>query len=78
MDELKVMPKPDWVTWEDIHELLVKANKVNERKGFSMADLNLPPEKLEQQVANGGLCVVALFGEKLVGVTACNFVESSI
>lgn len=67
------MPKPDWVTWEDIHELLVKANKVNERKGFSMADLNLPPEKLEKKIENGGVYVVAMYGEKLVGVSAYNY-----
>ncbi len=75
MDELKVMPKPDYVSWEDVSELLKKANKVNEKKGFSMSDLNLPPEKLELQVAGGGLCVVALIGEKLVGVTSCNLQE---
>ncbi len=73
MEDIIVMPKPDWVSWEDIHQLLLNANKVNEKRGFSMYGLTLPPEKLEKQVADGGLCVVALHGNKLVGVSSCSF-----
>lgn len=72
MNDLKIMPKPDYVSWEDISELLQEANKVNERKGFSMSDLKLPPDGLKQQVEGEGLCVVALVDDKLVGVSACN------
>ena len=73
MNDLKIMPKPDYVSWEDVSELLQKANKVNEKKGFSMSDLNLPPDSLKQQIEGEGLCVVALVDDKLVGVSACNF-----
>lgn len=72
MEEIKVMFKPDWVSWEDIHQLLLKANKVNEKNGFSMLGLTRSPEELEKQVENG-LCVVAMHGNKLVGVSACSF-----
>ena len=72
MEEFKVIPKPDWVSWEDIHELLLKANKTNEKRGFSMAGLTCTPEELEKQVENG-MCVVALHGDKLAGVSACSF-----
>ncbi len=72
MEEIKVIPKPDWVSWEDIHELLLKANKTNEKRCFSMAGLTCSPEELEKQVENG-MCVVALHGDKLVGVSACSF-----
>ncbi len=71
MVEIKVMPKPDWVSWEDIHQLLLKANKTNEKKGFSVAGLTCPPEELEKQMKNG-LCVIATHGNKLVGVSACS------
>ena len=73
MDEIKVMFKPDWVSWEDIHKVLVKANEVNVRMGFNMGDLNMPPEQLQHQTDNGGTYVVAMHGDKLVGVTACKF-----
>lgn len=72
MEEIQVMPKPDWVSWEDIQQLLLKANKVNEKNGFSMVGLTRSPEELEKQVENG-LCVVAMHGDKLVGVSACSF-----
>ena len=67
-----MMPKPDWVSWEDIQQLLLKANKVNEKNGFSMVGLTSSPEELEKEVENG-LCVVAMHGDKLVGVSACSF-----
>ena len=70
MNDLKIMPKPDYVSWEDVSELLQKANKVNEKKGFSMSDLNLPPDSLKQQIEGEGFCVVALVDDKLVGVSA--------
>ena len=72
MEEIKVIPKPEWVSWEDIHQLLLKANKVNEKNGFSMVGLTCPPEELEKQLEDG-LCVVAMHGDKLVGVSACSF-----
>ena len=72
MEEIKVIPKPDWVSWEDIHQLLLKANKTNEKRGFSVAGLTCTPEELEKQMENG-LCVVALHGDKLVGTSACSF-----
>lgn len=72
MEEIQVMPKPDWVSWEDIQQLLLKANKVNEKNGFSMVGLTSSPEELEKEVENG-LCVVAMHGDKLVGVSACSF-----
>lgn len=71
MEEIKVMPKPDWVSWEDIHQLLLKANETNEKKGFSVAGLTCSPEELEKQMKNG-LCVIAMHGNKLVGVSACS------
>lgn len=72
MEEIKVIPKPDRVSWEDIHQLLLIANKTNEKRGFSVAGLTCTPKELEKQVENG-LCVVAMHGDKLVGVSACSF-----
>ena len=43
MDDIKVMPKPDWVSWDDIHELLMAAHKRNIEKGMTMKiKLNSP------------------------------------
>ena len=32
MEEIKVMLKPEWVSWDDIHELLLAAHKKNIEK----------------------------------------------
>ena len=31
MEEIKIVEKPDWISWDDIHELLLQAHK---RKGY--------------------------------------------
>lgn len=78
MEEIKVMFKPDWVSWEDIHKVLVKANEVNVRMGFNMGDLNLLPEQLQEFANKGDTFVVAMYGNKLIGVTACRFVVGDL
>lgn len=65
MDKIRVMKKPDWVSWEEIHEVLKSAQTVNRRRGFNMINANLSGEKLKKKVGDG-LCVVALDGDKVI------------
>ena len=69
MEDIKVMPKPDWVSWDDIHELLYAAHAKNREKGITMYNAIMSGDELKKKVGDG-LCVVALDGDKLVGVTA--------
>lgn len=69
MNEIRIMPKPDWVSWNDIHELLFAAHSKNRDKGITMYNAIMSGEELKKKVGDG-LCVVALDGEKLVGLTA--------
>ncbi len=66
MDEIKVVRKPDWVSWDTIHEVLENAHKVNKKQGFEMINSHLTGEKLRQKVGDG-VCIVALYGDKVVG-----------
>lgn len=69
------MPKPDRVSWDDIHELLLAAHKRNIEKGMIMTVPLLPPEELERRLGDTGQCFVALDGEKLVGTTSVRFYQ---
>ena len=73
MEEIKVMPKPDWVSWDDIHELLMAAHKRNIEQGMTMKIPQLSGSELEKKVGENGRCFVALAGEKLVGTTSVRF-----
>lgn len=75
MEEIKVMPKPDWVTWDDIHELLIKAHQKNIEKGMVMKVPQMAPEMLKDRLGEKGQCFVAFSNNKLVGTTSVRFYQ---
>lgn len=70
MDEIKVMEKPEWVSWDDIHELILAAHKKNIAKGMVMRTAMLPGAELKKIVGEKGKCFVAFSGNQLVGTTS--------
>ena len=70
MEEIKVMVKPDWVSWDDIHELLLSAHKKNIEKGVVMNTTTMSGAELKEYIGDQGRCFVALCGDKLVGTTS--------
>ena len=70
MEEIKVMEKPDWVSWDDIHELLLAAHKKNIEKGVVMNTTTMSGEQLKKHIGENGRCFVALCGDKLIGTTS--------
>lgn len=50
MERIRVIEKPDWVSWDEIHEVLKSAQTVNRRRGFNMINANLSGEKLKKKL----------------------------
>jgi len=75
MEEIKVMEKPDWVSWDDIHKLLLAAHKKNFEKGIVMKYALMPGEEIMEKLGDEGMCWVALCGDKLVGTTSVTFFQ---
>ena len=73
MEEIKIMEKPEWVSWDDIHELLLAAHKKNIEKGIVMKYAQLPGEEIRKKIGDEGMCWVALCGDKLVGTHSVSF-----
>ena len=73
MKDIKVMQKPEWVSWDEIHELLLAAHKKNIEKGMTMKIPHLPGYELERKLGESGRCFVALDNDKLIGITAVRF-----
>ena len=70
MEEIKVMPKPEWVSWGAIHELLLAAHKKNIEKGITMNTTTMSGEDLKKHLGEKGRCFVAFCGDQLVGTTS--------
>ena len=66
MDDIQIMPKPEWVSWEEIHEVIYVAHKVNRERGLFYKTATMTGEQLEKRL-KGGMCFVALKGKKVVG-----------
>jgi GNAT superfamily N-acetyltransferase len=69
--EIKIIEKPDWVSWDDIHEVLWKAHAENRKKGINMALPTLSGDKIEEKIiSEGGKIFLAIEGDKIVGTLA--------
>lgn len=67
MDNIQIIEKPDWVSWDEIHDLLSKAHQQNIANGMTMRTVNLSGAELKERVG-GGCCYVALDDNYLIGV----------
>lgn len=69
-DNIQVIGKPDWVSWDDIKQCLVEAHSVNRAKGVNMSHPLWPAEKIKESIGENGVVLVALDGDKLIGTAA--------
>ena len=70
MGEIVIMEKPDWITYDDIHQLLYAAHESNREKGFNVETAEMNGEELEKHLGEHGKTLVALDGDKLVGTVS--------
>ena len=73
MKEITIMEKPEWISWDDIHELLLAAHKKNIEKGIIMGYAQMSGEEIRKKLGKEGVCWVALCGDKLVGTNSVTF-----
>lgn len=67
---IQIIEKPEWVSWNDIHEVLVKAHAQNRANGINMKKPTLPGEKIAEEIGDEGKMFVALDGRRVVGTSA--------
>lgn len=63
---IHIIEKPDWVSWDDIHQVLYASHEVNRKRGMYFATAELSGDKLRDAVGDGK-CFVAIDGDKVVG-----------
>jgi GNAT superfamily N-acetyltransferase len=66
INEIKIIPKPDYITWEEITDLLHLAFAEKKEKGMNYLATYQDAETTKRRVGNG-VCWVALLNEKVIG-----------
>ena len=69
-EDIQIIEKPEWVSWDEIHEVLVEAHALNRARGINMRKPSLPGEEIKKEIGDDGIMLVALDGEKVVGTAA--------
>lgn len=67
---IQIVEKPDWVTWDEIREVLWKSHAENRGQGIVNTYYMLPSDELRKFVGDKGKMFVALDGEKVVATGA--------
>lgn len=67
---IQIVEKPDWVSWDEIHNVLWKAHEQNRQNGIKMAFPALPGDKIREKIEGHGKMLVAMDGQKVVGTAA--------
>ena len=73
ISNIRIVEKPDWVTWESVRQCLIDAHVMNRAKGIHMAHYLWSAEKIKESLGEKGKMFVALDGESAVGTAAISF-----
>ena len=73
MDNIQIIEKPGWISWDDIHMLLLEAHQNNRQNGIVQKYTLMPGEIIKKKLGKEGRCWVAMDGDKLVGTTSVTF-----
>lgn len=68
--QIEILEKPEWVSWDEIHNVLWRAHEQNRQNGIKMAFPALPGDKIREKVEGHGKMLVAMDGQKVVGTAA--------
>ena len=77
--DLHIIEKPEWVSWDEIHDVLWKAHAENREKGMIMTLPSLPGEQIREKIKAGrGKMFVALDDRKVVATAAVMVKNSNL
>ena len=73
--DISVIEKPDSITFDEIHEVLWKANEENRKKGFLLKTSVLDADKLKDRLGDKGKCFIAVDNGRVVGTISVRIVK---
>lgn len=67
MEEIRIVQKPDWISWDEIQKCIYESQQTNTKKGFDMLFGHSTGQQLQDKIGEG-YCYVALNEDnKVVG-----------
>lgn len=75
---IEIIEKPDWVSWDEIRDVLWRAHALNRKKGIKMAFPNFTSERIKEMIEGHGKLYIAIVDDKLVGTGAIIKKEKSL
>lgn len=70
-----ITERPDWVSFDDIHQLLYAAHVSTREKGIMINTATMDAKALQEHIGESGQCFVALDGDRLVGTISVRIIE---
>lgn len=67
---IQIIEKPDWVSWDDIHNVIWKAHEKNREKGVFMRYPSLSGDEIMERIKGKGKMFVVVCEGKMVGTGA--------
>ena len=67
---IQIIEKPDWVSWDEIHRVLWRAHEENRQKGMNMRLPAMSGDELRAFIGDRGKMFVAMDGEQVIGTLA--------
>ena len=68
--DIQIIEKPDWVSWDDIHEVLWEAHSKNRENGVIMSYPSLTGEEIQHMIGDHGKLFLAIQDKRVVGTLA--------
>lgn len=75
MNGIKIIERPDDISFESIREVLQQAHASNKEKGINLHTTEFSAEEIEKHIGDKGKCFVALDGEKVVGTASYRIIS---
>ena len=69
-NNIQIIEKPDWVSWDEIREVLWKSHAENRENGINNALPSKSSDEIRRFVGDKGKMFVALDGKKVIGTAA--------
>lgn len=70
-NDICIIEKPDWITWDSIHDVIWESHAENRRNGVVMRYPSLPGDEIKEKLGKDGTMLVAIDKEGvLVGTAA--------
>lgn len=73
-----ITEKPDWVSWDEIHDVLMASHAENRSKGIVMSFPLMKGEEIQKKIGDEGKMLVALDGKKVVGTSGIIIKRSNL